>query len=148
VPDGLRDRESGHYRGVVDERTGPEAETGEGEVEVDALTGAEAGEPTRPEPVSGEGAGTEETGPEDPGPERTRFDRMRTSAAGVMMTGIAIGLQEALELPRQHPAFVIQASGEPDGPQGPIDLLFDPDDPTKTVFFNDTATTERDTPSP
>jgi len=127
----------------VDERTGPEAETGE---------------PAGPEPIAGEDTGAEETsseqpgpevaGPEESGPERTRFDRMRTSAAGVMMTGIAIGLQEALELPRQHPAFVIQASGEPDGPQGPIDLHFDPDDPTKTVAVIRPATTEGDAPSP
>jgi hypothetical protein len=62
-----------------------------------------------------------------------RFDRWRKrSAAGVMMSGIALGLQEALTLPRQDPPFVIQASGEPDA-EGPIDLQFDPDDPSSTV---------------
>jgi hypothetical protein len=63
----------------------------------------------------------------------TRFDRVRRSTAGVMMTGIALGLQDALELPKKQPAFVIKASGQPDGPQGPIDLSFDPDDPSNTV---------------
>jgi hypothetical protein len=48
------------------------------------------------------------------------------------MTGIAVGLQKALELPRQQPAFVIEASDEP-VPDGPIELKFDPDDPTATV---------------
>jgi len=62
-----------------------------------------------------------------------RFTRIRRSTAGMMMTGIAIGLQEALELPKKEPAFVIKASSDPEGPQGPIDLHFDPDDPTKTV---------------
>lgn len=50
-----------------------------------------------------------------------------------MLTGIAIGLQEALELPRNEPPFVIKASSDPNDPQGPIDLHFDPDDPTNTV---------------
>src|ERR1035437_6024637 len=63
----------------------------------------------------------------------TRFDRVRRSTAGVMMTGIALGLQDALELPKKQPDFVIKASGQPDGPQGPIDLSFDPDDPSNTV---------------
>jgi hypothetical protein len=49
-----------------------------------------------------------------------------------VLTGIAIGLQQALETPRQQPAFVIEASDVPD-PDGPIDLRFDPDDPSATV---------------
>ena len=49
------------------------------------------------------------------------------------MSGIAVGLQQALELPRQQPAFVIEASGEPDDPDRPIDLRFDPDSPADTV---------------
>ena len=47
---------------------------------------------------------------------------MKRSATGAVMTGIAVGLQQALELPRQEPAFVIEASGEPDDPDRPIDL--------------------------
>ena len=58
---------------------------------------------------------------------------MKRSATGAVMTGIAVGLQQALELPRQEPAFVIEASGEPDDPNRPIDLRFDPDSPADTV---------------
>jgi len=63
-----------------------------------------------------------------------RFNNWRRrSAAGAVMTGIAVGLQQALELPRQQPAFVIEASGEPEDPDRPIDLHFDPDSPADTV---------------
>jgi hypothetical protein len=81
-------------------------------------------------------AASEEDGTDDGGPPAeapTRFDKVRRSTAGVMMTGIALGLQDALELPRKEPAFVIKAAGEPDGEPGPIDLQFDPDDPANTV---------------
>jgi hypothetical protein len=58
---------------------------------------------------------------------------MRTSASGSILTGIALGLQHALEERRQQPAFVMEAPGEPDDPEAPIRLHFDPDDPTRTV---------------
>ncbi len=152
--------------GAVDEHKDPEqgraggdhphADDGTGDV--DGAGGASAdiaagGPSTGPGPLDGAGGGPPDTAPTDGvgtdrgGPERTRFDRMRKSTAGVMMTGIAIGLQEALELPRQQPAFVIKASGEPDGPPGPIDLHFDPDDPTKTVAVIRPPAAERDGPS-
>ena len=75
----------------------------------------------------------ETVGEEAAGTSPTRFEKVRRSSAGVIMTGIALGLQDALELPKQEPAFVIKAAGEPDGDQGPIDLQFDPDDPSNTV---------------
>ena len=63
-----------------------------------------------------------------------RFNNwMKRSATGAVMTGIAVGLQQALQLPRQEPAFVIEASGEPHDPNRPIDLHFDPDSPSDTV---------------
>jgi hypothetical protein len=69
----------------------------------------------------------------DPGPDPLRFNNWRRrSTAGVLMTGIAVGLQKALELPKQQPAFVMEASDEPD-PDGPIQLKFDPDNPAATV---------------
>jgi hypothetical protein len=97
-----------------------------------------------------DGAGTEPSGGETaPDPEESldgsdqagddsrdplRFNRwMKRSATGAVMTGIAVGLQQALELPKQQPAFVIEASGEPDDPDKPIDLRFDPDSPADTV---------------
>jgi hypothetical protein len=62
-----------------------------------------------------------------------RFNNwMKRSATGAVMTGIAIGLREALEPRRPEVAFVIEAS-DPDGPDGPIDLHFDPDSPQNTV---------------
>ncbi|HEY5096756.1 MAG TPA: hypothetical protein VII46_01865 [Acidimicrobiales bacterium] len=80
--------------------------------------------------------GQAEVGAEDGGEARDplRFNNwMKRSAAGAVMTGIAVGLQQALELPRQQPAFVIEASGEPEDPDRPIDLRFDPDSPADTV---------------
>ena len=63
-----------------------------------------------------------------------RFHRwMRTSSAGGVLTGIALGLQHALEEHREQPAFVMEAPGEPEDPDAPITLHFDPDDPTRTV---------------
>ena len=62
-----------------------------------------------------------------------RFNNwMKRSATGAVMTGIAIGLREALEPRRPEVAFVIEAS-DPDSPDGPIDLRFDPDSPQNTV---------------
>jgi hypothetical protein len=58
---------------------------------------------------------------------------MRSSASGGMLTGIALGLQHALEERREQPAFVMEAPGEPEDPDAPISLHFDPDDPTKTT---------------
>jgi len=71
-----------------------------------------------------------------PGPDARdplRFsDWMKRSATAAVMTGIARGLHQALEVERQVPAFVMEVPGEPED-DGPIDLRFDPDDPTKTV---------------
>jgi hypothetical protein len=82
------------------------------------------------EAVTGE---AETVGEEPADADPTRFEKVRRSSAGVIMTGIALGLQDALALPKKEPAFVIKATGEPDGDQGPIDLQFDPDDPSNTV---------------
>ena len=68
------------------------------------------------------------------GRDPLRFNRwMRSSASGGILTGIALGLQHALEERREQPAFVMEAPGEPEDPDAPITLHFDPDDPTKTV---------------
>jgi hypothetical protein len=62
-----------------------------------------------------------------------RFNNwMKRSTTGAVMTGIAIGLREALEPRRPEVAFVIEAS-DPNDPDGPIDLRFDPDSPQNTV---------------
>jgi hypothetical protein len=78
------------------------------------------------------GARDQETG--EPAEDSLRFDRWRRrSAAGAMMTGIAFGMQEALDRKRKEAPIVQQADGDPSGPQGPIELQFDPDHPEKTV---------------
>ena len=37
----------------------------------------------------------------------------RRSAAGAILTGFALGLQEALETKKEDPSIVVQTSGEP-----------------------------------
>lgn len=46
----------------------------------------------------------------------------RRSAAGAILTGFALGLQEALEPKREEPGIVVQASGDP-----PEDLAVESD---------------------
>ena len=58
---------------------------------------------------------------------------MKRSATGAVMTGIAVGLKEALQSKTKEVPFVIEARGEPDDPDKPIDLRFDPDNPKDTV---------------
>jgi len=72
---------------------------------------------------------------EDPGPEEPIGFQgwMKRSASGAILSGIALGLQQALEPKRELPAFVMEAPGEPEDPDAAITLRFDPDDPTKTV---------------
>ena len=65
-----------------------------------------------------------------------RFNRwMKRSATGAMMTGISLGLREALENKKNEPALMIEASGRPEDPDHPIRLEFDPDNPADTVAF-------------
>jgi hypothetical protein len=79
---------------------------------------------------SAEVTDTDELVPHDP----LRFHQwMKRSATGAVFSGIALGLQQALERKREVPAFVMEAPGEPEDPDAPITLHFDPDDPTKTV---------------
>ncbi len=68
------------------------------------------------------------------GGDPLRFDSWRRrSATGAVLTGIAMGLQQALVEPKPQPAIVIEASGEPVDPDAPIELHFDPDHPSATV---------------
>jgi hypothetical protein len=92
---------------------------------------ADEADPVDPSARAGDDPGSEE-GSEARDP--LRFNNwMKRSATGAVMTGIAVGLQQALQLPRQEPAFVIVASGEPHDPNHPIDLHFDPENPADTV---------------
>ena len=68
------------------------------------------------------------------GPDPLRFNRwMKRSTTGAVLTGVTIGLQQALEKRDQRPAFVIEAPGEPEDDQPLVRLQFDPDNPSKTV---------------
>lgn len=52
----------------------------------------------------------------------------RNSAMGVVLNGVALGLREVLEVPREEAPIVQEASGEPDTPRH-VDAHLDPDDP-------------------
>jgi hypothetical protein len=124
---------AGRYRGTVGDD--PEREPGKAPADE-----APAGKAPADEAPAGEA-------PEAP----LRFDDWRRrSATGVVMTGIALGFREALELPDQRPALVIEAPGGPGDPDRPIDLHFDPDDPSATVAVvrrpNATATGDQSEP--
>ena len=120
----------GRYRGRVEEHSGADAPTGEGVGADDAARVADA--PDVDDGLSGDAYG--EAPDDDVLHDPLRFTRwMKRSATGAVLTGVALGLQQALERRREVPAFVMEAPGEPDDPDAPIHLHFDPDDPTKTV---------------
>jgi hypothetical protein len=78
------------------------------------------------------------------GNDPLRFNKwMKRSASGAVMTGIALGLQQALDARKDKPAFVMEAPGEPDDPEAPIDLRFDPDNPANTVAIIRHSVSER-----
>lgn len=79
------------------------------------------------------GAGGEDTGGDGAGDPLRFSNWMKRSATGAVMTGIAFGLKEALQPKREEVALVIEAPGEPDDPDKPIDLRFDPESPADTV---------------
>lgn len=100
-----------------------------------------------PDPLGGhlDGAEYEHIDGKDP----LRFNNwLRHSATGAVITGISLGLQRALELPRKQPAFVIEASDEPYDPSRPIDLRFDPDSPADTVAIIRSPAAPHDPGSP
>jgi hypothetical protein len=115
---------------VVENNQGPEpADDGAPHDTRPAQGGAPDGEgPDSPDSPDGP------DGP-DEGKDPLRFSNwMKRSATGAVMTGIAVGLQEALQPRNREAPFVIEAT-EPDDPDGPIDLRFDPDSPADTVAF-------------
>ncbi len=98
---------------------------------------SDPGQDGTPEPDTEAGADAADMAEGEEGEEGAdplRFSSwMKRSATGAVLTGIALGLQHALEREREQPAFVMEAPGEPDDPDAPITLHFDPDDPGKTV---------------
>jgi hypothetical protein len=65
---------------------------------------------------------------------------IKRSASGAVLTGIALGLQQVYQPKRELPAFVMEASGEPEDPDAPILLHFDP---MKTVAVIRTTVSEK-----
>jgi hypothetical protein len=53
----------------------------------------------------------------------------RRTAAGAILTGVALGLRQALEPPAEERQVVVDASGDPPGPPQPVELHFDPAGP-------------------
>ena len=66
---------------------------------------------------SGDPSGSPTTGPDDPEPHTALPAKVeawrKRSAAGAILTGFALGLQEALEVHRDEPSIVVQTSGDP-----------------------------------
>lgn len=92
--------------------------------------------------------GQDEDGSEE-GKDPLRFNNwIKRSATGAVMTGIALGLQEALQPRKPEVPFVIEARGEPDDLDGPIDLRFDPDSPADTVAIIRPPVTDDGPPAP
>ena len=94
---------------------------------------AEPTEPTEPS-AAPDPLGHEDAHEPREGSDPLRFNHwMKRSATGVLMSGITLGLREALEPTKKNPAFVVEASGQPEDPDNPIRLHFDPDSPAGTV---------------
>jgi hypothetical protein len=85
--------------------------------------------------ADGDGDGVDDAElPAESGPDPLRFNRwMKRSTTGAVLTGVTLGLQQALEKRDQRPAFVIEAPGEPEDDEPLVRLQFDPDSPSKTV---------------
>ncbi len=82
----------------------------------------------------GQASGGEDGGDAVDGEDPLKFDRWRRrSATGAVMTGIALGLREALQAPREEAPIVEQAAGDPPGPPQPLEVHLDPDSPGSAV---------------
>lgn len=129
VPDGVAGRD-----GVPGPDPDPEADPAE-EAGIPGVDRTDAGEAGRPDARESDPSGAPADDPEaEAGRDPRRFNEWRKrSATGVVISGIALGLREALELPDQRPALVVEAPGDPSAPDRPVALHFDPDDPAATV---------------
>jgi hypothetical protein len=97
--------------------------------------GPAAGDPTA-EDQAGEHASTPVGDGPAEGSDPLRFNKwMKRSATGAVLTGITMGLRQALEPTKKEPAFMVEASGQPEDPDNPIRLQFDPDSPEDTVAY-------------
>jgi hypothetical protein len=75
------------------------------------------------------------------------FDRWRReSALGNVGTGIARGLQAVFAPPANEPVIVASVPGEPPDPDR-LQVILDPDDPSKSVVIVPPRPDDRDTPA-
>ena len=75
-----------------------------------------------------------ETGIEGEGEDRGGFDSWRReSALGAVGTGLARGLQAVFAPPADEIAIVAAVPGEPPDADQRLQVILDPDDPTKSV---------------
>jgi hypothetical protein len=75
-----------------------------------------------------------ETGFEDEDEDRGGFDTWRReSALGAVGTGLARGLQAVFAPPAHEIAIVAAVPGEPPDADQRLQVILDPDDPTKSV---------------
>ena len=134
VDDGTRSPAETHHSSTETNVSSTETEThvpsGEAHLRSDAPRHP-GGDQAPEEAGAGLGATTGEMGE---GKDPLRFSNwMKRSATGAVMTGIAVGLKEALQPQRKEVPFVIESRDDPDDPDKPIDLHFDPDSPEATV---------------
>ncbi len=107
---------AGERGGVADERDGVADDAAPG----DAADAADAE--------------ADDAGEQAAGRDPLRFSNwMKRSATGAVMTGIAVGLKEALQPQRKEVPFVIEGREDPLDEDNPIQLHFDPDSPEATV---------------
>ncbi len=94
-------------------------------------SGGDAGEP----PLDADDPSADDPSADDPSAARpSSFDRWRRrSATGAVLTGIALGLQEVFQPPRDEPAVVVTADDGADDPPRPVEVHLDPDDPSATI---------------
>lgn len=65
-------------------------------------------------------------------PPRIESWRKR-SAIGAVLTGLALGLQEALDPRKKQPSIQMQAPSDPNDPDAPLDVHVEPNQPDETV---------------
>jgi hypothetical protein len=65
-------------------------------------------------------------------PPRAEVWRKR-SAAGAVLTALALGLQEALDPQKKQPSIQMQAPSDPNDPDAPLDVHVEPNQPDETV---------------
>ena len=65
-------------------------------------------------------------------PDRGLAGWRRRTAVGAVLTGVALGLRQALDEPGERPAIVVDAGERPFWPPKALDLRFLPDAPGQT----------------